>query len=187
MSETTATADPFAGGATATDDPFNQPTGGGNFPKLEDLEGYLLMIEPKAITPVVDKFHKPKDGETQRMKDRVTCNVVVFQADGSRQTFRGMYISQAGLVPQLQQILTDANPNRPFVLGVLGMLPNKQSKLDGIDTREKLKAAIEKWVRSSGKGNKPGYFWGLDQFTDAQANMARPVALAMINKSNPFA
>jgi len=178
----TITTDPFAAGTE--DDPFNRPNAGGGFPKLEDLEGQLLLIKPLAIKAVPDRF-APAD--SPRLKDRATCDVTVFQEDGTHRTFRSMYISQAGLLPQLAQILEDANPNKPFVLGVLGMLPNKDAKSKGIDTREKLKAGLDAWVKRGGKGDKPGYFWGLDAFTPEQANQARPVALAMLNKSNPFA
>jgi hypothetical protein len=184
---TTATADPFAAGTT-TEDPFNQPSGGGTFPKFEELEDKLVLIRPRLVQTVPDRFHRPKAGEAQRTVERATCDVTVFEADGTHQTYRGMYISQTGIVPQLQQILDDNNPNRPFVLGVVGMLPNKDSKESkGILTREALKTAIAEWVRKGGKGDKPGYFWGLDPFTDAQAAIARPVAMAMLNKANPFA
>lgn len=179
---TTATVDPFA--ATDTADPFSQPTSGGAFPKLEDLEDKLLLIRPTQIKDVPDTF-APKD--QPRMKARATCDVTVFAEDGAHQTFRGMYISQAGLLPQLQEIVEAKNPNRPFVLGVLAMLPNKTAKLNGIDTKEKLKEAFQTWVRKGGKGDKPGYFWGLEKFTPEQANMARPVATAMLAQSNPFA
>lgn len=187
MTTDTTTADPFAAGAAEVTDPFNSPTSGGGFPKLEDLEGSLVLIRPRAVVKVADRFHRPQNGEAQRMKDRATCDVTVFSAEGGHQTFRGMYISQAGLLPQLQQILDDADPNKPFVLGVVGMLPNKEAKAAGILTREDLKAALAAWVKRGGKGDKPGYFWALDAFTPEQANMARPVAVAMLNKANPFA
>lgn len=187
MSETTTdtAADPFAAGATS--DPFGDPNAGGVFPKLEDLENRLILVRPKAIQMVADRYHKPAPGETQRQKKRATADVTVFGEDGGHTTYRNMYISQVGLVGELERILDDANPNRPFVLGVVGMLPNKAAKDNGIDTREKLKAAIAAWVAKGGKGDKPGYFWGLDAATDDQKNLARPVALAMLNKSNPFA
>lgn len=183
---TTATADPFAGSATEAD-PFDQPTGGGGFPKFEDLEGVLVLIRPRNILSVPDRFHRPKAGEAQRMKDRATCDVTVFDAAGTHRTYRGMYISQAGVLPQLQTILDDANPNKPFVLGVVGRNPNKESKDKGILTREDLAKATDEWVRKGGRGDKPGYFWGLDTFTPEQAAVARPVAMAMLNKANPFA
>lgn len=184
MSETTA--DPFAADAATPADPFGDPNAGGAFPKLEDLEGTLVLIRPKAIQMVADRYHKPAPGETQRQKKRATADVTVFTG-GAHTTYRNMYISQVGLVGELERILDDANPNRPFVLGVVGMLPNKAAKDNGIDTREKLKAAIAAWVAKGGKGDKPGYFWGLDAATEDQKALARPVALAMLNKSNPFA
>jgi hypothetical protein len=180
----TATADPFA---TTQADPFDQPTGGGSFPKFEELEGKLTLIEPKLIQTVPDRFHRPKAGETQRTQERATCNVTVFEEDGTHRTYRGMYISQGAIVGQLQEILDAKNPNKPFILGVPGQLPNKASKDSGILTREALKTAHAEWVRKGGKGDKPGFFWGLDPFTADQAAVARPVALAMLNKSNPFA
>lgn len=185
MTETPSTvdaADPFAGGAS--EDPFDQPNAGGNFPKLEDLEDMLLLIRPTVIKQVPDRF-APADAP--RLKDRATCDVTVFQADGTHKTHRGMYISQAGILPQLQEILDAKNPNKPFVLGVLAMLPNKAAKAAGIDTKDKLKAALAAWVKRGGKGDKPGYFWGLEKFTADQAALARPVALGMINQNNPFA
>jgi hypothetical protein len=185
MTETAVTADPFAAGAT--EDPFGDPTAGGGFPKLEDLEDFLVLIRPKAVTLVADRFHKPAAGETQRMKKRATTDLTVFRADGTHSTYRNMYISQVGLVGELERVLEEANPNRPFVLGVVGMLPNKSAKDSGITTREALKDAIAAWVKKGGKGDKPGYFWGLDAASDAQKAVARPVAMAMLNKANPFA
>jgi len=183
---TTATADPFAGTTTEAD-PFDQPSGGGQFPKFEELEGSLVLIRPRLIQTVPDRFHRPKAGETQRTQERATCDVTVFAEDGSHRSYRGMYMSQAAIVGQLQDILDAGNPNKPFILGVVGQLPNKDSKDKGILTREDLKTAHAEWVRKGGKGDKPGFFWGLDPFTADQAAVARPVALAMLNKTNPFA
>lgn len=187
MTDTTATIDPFAAGTTQEADPFGDPNSGGAFPKLEDLEDRLILVRPKQVTIVADRFHKPAAGEAQRMKKRATADVTVFNADNTHTTYRNMFISQVGLVGELERVLDDANPNRPFVLGVVGMLPNKAAKDAGITTREALKEAIQKWVAKGGKGDKPGYFWGLDAASDAQKNVARPVALAMLNKANPFA
>ncbi len=187
MTDTTATLDPFAAGATTEPDPFGDPSAGGAYPKLEDLEDFLVLIKPKTVVLVADRFHKPAAGEAQRMKKRATTDLTVFKADGTYTTYRDMFISQVGLVGELERVLDDANPNRPFVLGVVGMLPNKTAKDSGITTREALKEALAKWVANKGKGDKPGFFWGLDAATDAQKNVARPVALAMLNKANPFA
>lgn len=188
MTDTTATIDPFATTADTASDPFGDPNAGGAYPKLEELEDFLVLIRPKTVNMVADRFHKPAAGETQRMKKRATTDLTVFRADGTHTTYRDMYISQVGLVGELERVLEDANPNRPFVLGVVGMLPNKESREQkGIDTRAKLKEALAAWVKRGGKGDKPGFFWGLDAATDEQKNIARPVALAMLNKSNPFA
>lgn len=183
MTTQTAVADPFA----TTEDPFGDPNAGGCAPKMEDLEGQLVLLRPRVVQMVPDKFHTPEPGEAQRTKKRATADMTVFAADGSHTTYRNAFIGQVGLVSELERVLDDANPNRPFVLGVVGMLPNKASKSKGIQTREALKEAVNAWVKRGGKGDKPGYFWGLDAASDAQKAVARPVAMAMMAKTNPFA
>lgn len=165
-----------------TTDPFRGSTGGGRFPKIEELEDRLVLIRPIVVEKVANKY---KDGA---LTERMTADVIVFDENGGEhETYESMYISQEALVGDGQKTLRRNNPNQPFILGRLGMLPNKGAKEKGITDRAALKKALAEWVQRGGKGDKPGFFWGLDAFTDADANLARPVALALINQDNPFA
>lgn len=165
-------------------DPFSGSTGAGNFPKVEDLEGLLVLIRPTKLEQVPDRFSKavPKP-----MKDRITADVVVFLAEGGTETYEDMYLSQAGIVPTCKKTLRRNDPSKPFVLGRIGMGPTDDSKKKGWDTQEKLKQAISEWVARGGKGDKPTFWWGLMPLTEEDANLARPVALALLSDNDPFA
>lgn len=168
----------------ASNDPFSGSVGGGSYPKVEELEGLLVLIRPTKLEQVPDRFSK---ATPKPLKDRITADVIVFQEDGSTETFEDMYLSQAGLVPTCKKVLKANNPNKPFALGRIGMGPSKDTAAKGIDTQEKLKAAIAEWVSRGGKGDKPSFWWGLMPLTEEDANQARPVALALLAEGDPFA
>lgn len=159
---------------TSTEDVFGTPTSGGAYPKMDDLEGKLLLCRPSKIETVPGYQGK---GTTER----VTADVTVFDTDGSAETFDDMYLSQAGIVPSMRKALKPGNP--PFVLGVVRKFPSKTAKKDGIDTTEKLEAALTEWLKKGGKGEKPQFAWGLDQPDDEQKNTARQYLAA----HDPFA
>ncbi len=179
---TQAVADPFA--TDAETDPFSQPTGGGKYPKVEDLEGMLVLIKPYKIETVPNRFSK----DPNATQDRATADVIVFGTPGTEPIVHSrMYFSQGSLVKECRAILDASNPNKPFALGRIEMFPAKAAKDAGINTTAELKKALAEWVAKGGKGERPAYAWGLAKFTEEDANQARPVALALMAKTNPFA
>jgi hypothetical protein len=165
----------------ANNDPFTGSRGGGGFPKVEELQGLLVLIRPTALERVADRFNEGQ------MKDRITADVVVFEEDGTQSTYEDMYFSQAGIVPTCKKVLKANNPNAPFALGRIGRGPTKDSVAKGIDTPEKLEKAIQEWVARGGKGKQPNYWWGLLPLAEEDAALARPVAMALLADNDPFA
>lgn len=155
-------------------DLFEQARSGGNFPKVEDLEGKLVLVKPSKTERVNGKF-----GE----QDRVTADVTVFDDDGNGETYPDMYLSQRGMVPSLHRALRgDA---KPFILGRVAMVPVKDTKgLDGkpITETDALKKALEEWARKGGRGEKPRFAWIFGPFEDGDADKAR----AYLASKDPF-
>lgn len=160
----------------ATDDLFGRPTRGA-FPKVEELEGRLVLIKPSKVEyGVSGKFGK---------QDRVTADVIVLDdpdAPDGVDEHADMYLSQRGLVPTLEKCLKP-NAKHPWVLGVISKFPSKELREKGVETPEAIDAALAEWARKGGKGEKPAFAWGLADFTDEQANIAR----AYIAKNDSFA
>lgn len=149
---------------TDTMDLFAAPTSGGAYPKMDELEGKLILCRPSKIETVTGYQGKGT-------QERATADVTVFEEDGTYETFDDMYLSQAGIVPSLRKALKPGN--KPFVLGRVQMFPSKSTKEKGIDTSEKLQTALSEWARKGGKGDKPQFAWGLAEFTEADAAHAR--------------
>lgn len=147
-------------------DLFGRPTRGA-FPKLEELDGRLLLIMPSKIEYKV----KGQFGE----QDRVTADVIVLddpdEPTGVRE-INDMYISQKGMVPMLERCLKP-HAKHPFVLGRLDMFPSKDTKDVAEKHPEGIRGVIADWLKKGGRGNKPGFSWGLADFTDDEANKAR--------------
>ena len=163
-----------------SEDPFGHPTGGGNFPKLDDLEGSLILLKPSKIETVPGYQGKGT-------QDRVTADAWVFgpELDPVKvETYTDMYFSQAGIVPSCRQALKPGG--RPFVLGVVSKFPSKALKDKGVDTSEKVNALVAEWLRKGGKGEKPQFAWGLADFTDEQAAAARSLIDSLQRDSDPF-
>jgi hypothetical protein len=163
-----------------TEDLFRQPTGGGNFPKLDDLEGCLVLLKPSKLE-VVPGY---KGKGTQ---DRITADTWVFgpELDPEKvESYSDMYFSQAGIVPSCKQALKPGG--LPYVLGVVTKFPSKDLKASGIDTPEKVQKAYSDWLRKGGKGEKPQFAWGLAEFTDEQAAAARKLIDKLTRDSDPF-
>ena len=177
-------------------DPFGQPTGGGNYPKLDDLEGNLILLRPSKVETVPGYQGK---GTT----DRATADCWVFgpnvfgidNGKGGRiphdkpdlsavEKYDDMYFSQAGIVPSCKQALKP--DGLPYVLGVVSKFPSKKSKEAGIDTPEKLEDALTKWLRGGGKGEKPQFAWGLGTYNDDQAKAARELIDSFNRATDPF-
>jgi hypothetical protein len=163
-----------------SDDLFRQPTGGGNYPKLDDLEGCLLLLKPSKIETVPGYQGKGT-------QDRATADAWVFgpELDPEKvESYSDMYFSQAGIVPSCKQALKPGG--LPFVLGVVAKFPSKALKASGVDTTEKVNAAYADWLRKGGKGEKPQFAWGLAEFTDVQAAAARALIDRLQRDSDPF-
>jgi len=147
-----------------TPDLFAAPTGGGAYPKMDELEGRLVLLNPSKIETVPGYQGKGT-------QERATADCTVFEDDGSFETYDDMYFSQAGIVPSLRKALKPGN--KPFVLGRVQMFPSKSTKEKGIDTPEKLQTALSEWARKGGKGDKPQFAWGLAEFSEQDAAHAR--------------
>lgn len=156
--------------------------GGGSYPKLDELEGKLVLLKPSKHEMV----QKPQrfGGKPGEMQDRITADCVVFEDDGTFEVFDDMYFSQAGIVNPCKKALKPGN--KPFILGRVTMFPVSEDKKAGLDTTEKLKAAREAWMADMAKGKKtpePRYAWGLGDFTDDDV----AAAMKYVNQSSPLA
>lgn len=154
--------------APADDDLFGRPTRSA-FPKLEELEGRLLLIHPTKIEHGI----KSKYGE----QSRVTADIAVLDDpdEGVREIDK-MYLSQKGMVGMLETCLKPGK--KPFVLGRLVKSPasdyaDAAEKAGDGDATAGINKLLEDWLRKGGKGEKPAFFWNLADFTDHEANMAR--------------
>lgn len=156
-----------------TDDLFGRPTRG-RFPKVEELEGLLVLIKPSKVEYGV----KGKYGE----QTRVTADVVVLDGDDAGTEYEDMYLSQRGLVPTLEKCLKPG-AKHPWVLGRISKFPSKELRESGVEDAAGVDKALAEWARKGGKGEKPQFAWGLADFTDADANVAR----AYIAKNDSFA
>lgn len=161
-------------------DPFAQPSIG-SFPKVEDLEGKLLLIEPEKIERVRNRFAKPDDPDP--MQDRATADVTVFEEDGTWETHQSMYLSQAVLLGACRSALKPGNP--PMILARLVKLATKASrealKID--DTPEAFAAARSEWLKKGGKGTEPKHVWVLQPHNEDDAVKARKY----LASKDPFA
>src|SRR5688500_17073550 len=125
------------------DDLFGAPTGGGNYPAIEELEGKLVLIRPSEIKTVPGY-------QGNGVVDRATADVTVFEDDGSQETFDDMYLNSAGIVPSCRKALKPGA--KPYVLGRITRYPSKASKAKGINTPEEISKAIEDWFKKGAKG-----------------------------------
>lgn len=148
-------------------DPFSSAGRGGNFPKVEELEGRLVLVRPVKSEKVNGKF-----GE----QTRITADVHALDDEsGEWETYEDMYLSQKGMVPALEKKLRPGT-TKPFILGRIQMVPVKDSKtITGkeIADTEELKDALAEWAKKGGRGEKPRFAWVFGEFTDADAAKAR--------------
>lgn len=160
------------------DDLFGRPSRGA-FPKIEELDTYLLLIKPS-------KHEKDVQGKYGK-QDRVTADVVVLDGpDDAPYEIEDMYISSAGIVPTLARCLKPGN--KPYVLGRLQQFPQKDwrdkaEKAGDGDGSVGIRKLLKDYFQKGGKGEKPLFSWGLDgDWTDADAAKAR----AWINAHSGF-
>jgi hypothetical protein len=155
-------------------DLFEQARSGGSYPKVEDLEGKLVLVRPSKT--------EKKDGK-YGVQDRVTADVTVFDDDGSTETYSDMYLSQKGMVPALHRALN--GQAKPFILGRVAMVPTKNTKDakgEPITDTPALKKALEEWARKGGRGEKPPFAWIFGPFEEGDADKAR----AFLASKDPF-
>lgn len=179
--------DPFAQAATAegngsATDPFGQPATGGNFPKLVDLLGCLLMLTPQKIEEVPDNFNK---GQTT---NRLTTTVLVCDGPPADQyteagvappnedtaakwvgkSYPRMWINSSPIVKAAEVAMEEGTK---AILGRLWRFPVSDDKEKYAD-RWALEQALLNW--------RPGqaairYAWSLERYTDEEAALAREV------------
>ncbi len=145
--------------------PFDRPSAR-KFPKLDDLEGMLLILEPSKIESVQQS---PQFGGG--MRDRATTDVTVFGPDGT-EVFEDMYLSQDALVSACRQSLKHGG--RPQ-LGRLTKVASKATR-DALNigkTPEDYKAAWDAWYAKKGKGGpEPKFAWIMVEATEEDEAMA---------------
>jgi hypothetical protein len=165
-----------------SDDLFGQPTRSA-YPKVEDLEGMLLLIKPIRIEVVPNRFDR--DG-TKPTVERATADVVVFGPEGYEE-YGDMYLSQAVLLSACKNGLKPGA--KPFVLGRLVKVATKetQEKLKIDNSPEAFATARQAWIAKGGKGTEPKHVWVLDSFTDEDAGRARAYVTEKAKATDPFA
>jgi hypothetical protein len=166
-------------------DPFSQPSGG-SYPKIDDLDGSLLMFKPdKPSEMVPNRFAKRPEDPTHVA--RISVDTVVFGPDGYEE-YRDMYWSQQVIINACEQALKPGA--KPFVLGVLQKVGQKENreKLKYGETAEDFRQAYETWLKKGGKpGDQPRHVWILAPFSDEQAEQARAYIAEQQKARDPFA
>jgi hypothetical protein len=158
-------------------DIFGSGGGGGDFPKIDELNGKLVLLTPSKQEEVA----KPKDfggkpGETQT---RITADVVVFDDNGEVSAeYEDMYFSQVGIVNPCKRALKPGA--KRFVLGVVARVPSKigKSQAGKFDSTEKIEAGLKDHFASNGKKEKHNFSWGLTDFSDEQGEAAKMYVLS---------
>jgi hypothetical protein len=154
---------------TTPEDLFGSGSGGGKFPKVEELEGKLVLLKPY----VIEQVPKPKDfgGKPGEMKDRLTADCIVFNdEDGSYEVYEEMYFSQSSFVSAGRKHLKPGA--KPFIIGRIGKVPSKIGKEQGFDTPEKIEAGLAEHFRTKGKAPKPNFAWGMNDVSRDEMLMA---------------
>jgi hypothetical protein len=189
-------ADPFAG-ADPDEDPFatSEDVKSGGFiprPALEDLEGRLIVMVPRAFmedakTP--EQFVKMGADPTRQ---QYTVDLVVLdggtltyeykssEADGNGGTrkvtkvntvdtlpalFPGLWVSQASLIGQLRKV---DGTRRPLLLGIMRKGPQADDRKAG-KTWQDVAAEFAAW-RQNPRGNPPKFSWQVDVDAVTQAH-----------------
>jgi hypothetical protein len=183
----TAVQDPFAqasngaGNGKPEGDPFGQPATGGNFPKLADLWGCLIMITPRKIEEVPDNFNK---GQTT---NRLTADVLVIDGPPVElvtsnglpepsdtyskfigRNFPRMWINSGPIVKAADVALDEGTK---AILGRLWRFPVSDDK-DKYEDRWELERALNNWRPGQAQIRSA---WSLERYTDEDAALARQV------------
>jgi hypothetical protein len=192
MPTTTAKKDPFANAANAegngqpAKDPFGQPAGGGGFPKVADLLGCLLLIKPIKVEEVPDYQDRTK------MRDQLTADVTVIDGPPAKEftdrgqtppdvsayvgkTYNSMWLNNKTLISAGEAALRDGTPS---ILGRLWRFPQtsevKAGKYTDRHDLEAKEAEIQaNWRPGMPPPEPPKIAWGLEKYTEEEAQMAR--------------
>jgi hypothetical protein len=146
------------------DDLFGSMGGGGAFPKAEELEGKLLLLKPSIIEM------KPKYKKPDELAPRATADTVVFEDDGSYEEYEDMFWSQTAITAACKRALKPGA--KPYILGRLAKLPTTEMKKKGVETAGELADLRADWLKKGAKGDEPGFFWGFEDFSDADKALA---------------
>jgi hypothetical protein len=169
---------------------FKQPTqGGGQYIKLDQYEGNLVLYRPSSVDQV------PAYKEPTKLVDEVTADWVAFGPDGEDVTL-GAKFKGATLVRLAKEALRDVE--HPFVLGVLVKVPTKETK-DKIKigkgkearameyTPEDFAEARAAWLRAGApSGQEPKHAWTMLPFDDDQAATAAAYVERTQRAADPF-
>jgi hypothetical protein len=177
--------DPF--GATEPDeDPFatEDDVKTGSYtptPKLEDLEGRLVILVPRAFTDEAPKHKDFQKDPTDTVQDRYTADVIVLDggpltfeypgqadANGDRPMlsttvdtlpalFPGKWVFEQAVIGQLKKVDGSA---RPMLLGTVRRGPQSKDRKAG-KTFEDIAEAFATWRRNP-KGQAPRFSWQID-------------------------
>lgn len=147
-------ADPVA-------DPFSQPVGGGEYPKIAELFGALIMLRPGEIKKVPDNFNKGQE------VDQLTADTIVLTGERAGEEYADMWWNNAPIVKAARHAMKNGSP---AILGRLYRYPtNDDVKAGKYKTREDVETALANW--------RPGtpnvrFAWVLENFTDADRQIA---------------
>lgn len=169
--------DPFAASADVKSGPFTPR------PALEDLEGRLLVLVPRALdkeakTPEewVRKGAQPTreqytvdmvvlDGGplTYQYKDKVTkdgattVQMKEFEVPALPFMWAGVWRSEASIIGQLKRV---DGTKKPMLLGVLRKGPQADDRKNGVTWQDIARLTAE-W-RKNPRGNAPSFSWFID-------------------------
>lgn len=171
----TQAVDPFAqaDGTPSIDpsDPFSQPVGGGEYPKIVELFGELLMLRPSGIKKVPDNFNK-----TGPDVDQLVADTIVLSGQRAGEEYTDMWWNNAPIVKAARHAM---NNGSPAILGRLYRYPtNDDVKAGKYKTRHDIEVALANW--------RPGtpnvrFAWVLENFTPED----REIALAYLASKKP--
>jgi hypothetical protein len=168
--------DPFAKASSTpgAGDPFGQKPSEvktSSFPKMDELNGKLLVIQPTKLERVPNRFGKEGD-----MQDRVTADVTVINEANPRasETHRDMYLSQGALVGQVKGFIETrglllGRMRRHVAKGTPDATVTSRTTINSPDTVDLM---IQEWVAAGAPGTKPQFSWKLADFTEAEKDLA---------------
>jgi hypothetical protein len=162
------------GDGTARKPQFKSGSGGGKFPKKEELFGELVMLTPVEVVKV--QKYKGKPGETS---ERLTADTVVLTGQFAGEEFSEMWWTPDGIIKTAKAELRKPVDQRNPILGRLIRFPQNATR-DEYPTAEAIEAGIVAFNERKIK-EMPGFAWGLSQFTQEEED----IAVAYLNGDRP--